>query len=66
MLRDVMAAILYRCPATNMHTHAWLADEATQSVLDQREFVSLQCVACRRIHLVNPKTGTVLKPDDDA
>jgi hypothetical protein len=45
---------MYRCPVVGMPTHAWL-DQIDPAASDH--FVTITCVACQRIHLINPKTG---------
>jgi hypothetical protein len=41
-----------------MHTHAWIADEI-QERADDHDYVTVGCLACRRVHLVHPRTGAV-------
>jgi hypothetical protein len=59
-----MAGIVYRCPTTEMHTHAWIADEVQQRS-GENEFVTVECIACRRVHLINPRTAIVLGARDE-
>ena len=63
MLSDYMAALLYRCPATGQNVQAWFADDASENGGEAYETVT--CVACRMIHLVNPKTGKTLGNDEE-
>jgi len=42
---------------------ARLADEPPAS--EGETFDAITCVACRRVHLVNPRTGKVLGADDE-
>jgi hypothetical protein len=51
-----MVSILYRCPTTGMHTHAWIADEVQERASDN-DYLAVECVACRRAHLVHARTG---------
>ena len=57
-----MPAILYRCPHTASKN--WIAKEVTDADEDAYELVT--CLACGRVHLVNPKTEKVLGASDDA
>jgi hypothetical protein len=50
-----MATFIYRCPKTGFKVQGWLADETT----DASTFVSVNCLACNGIHLVNPATGAI-------
>jgi len=58
-----MTAFLYRCPNIGLKVQGWLADDATERADDGYEAVT--CVACTRVHLVNPKTGKVLGTNED-
>jgi hypothetical protein len=53
-----MPTFLYRCPNTGLRVQGWIADDPTKRAGDSFEAVS--CPACRRVHLVNPKSGKVL------
>jgi hypothetical protein len=55
-----MAPFLYRCPVTGLHVQGWIADDATA---DDDVFEAVPCLACQRMHFVNPKTGKM--PSDD-
>jgi hypothetical protein len=57
-----MTAFIFRCPATGLNVQGWSAEEFTRDKKDAYETVS--CLACRRIHLVNPATGMVLKVEE--
>jgi len=57
-----MAAFLYRCPVTRMTVQGWTADDPTEGDGDTYEAVT--CLACKRVHLVNPKTGEVIGADN--
>jgi hypothetical protein len=41
-----------------MHTQAWIADEIQERAEDN-EYVTVDCLACRRVHLIHPRTGSV-------
>ena len=58
-----MAPIIFRCPNTGLNVQSWIADECPADVIG--EFVSIQCTACRRTHLVSPMTGRTLGVDQD-
>lgn len=58
-----MPSFLYRCPNMSLNVQAWIADDPTEYADDSYEAVT--CLACRQVHLVNPKTGKVLGEDDD-
>jgi hypothetical protein len=52
-----MAPILFQCPNTRLKVQGWLAEEIPT---DNKVFLSMECIACRRVHLVNPATGKVM------
>ena len=59
-----MPAILYTCPVTSDRVSGWVvADPASRD----EHFEAVECIACRRMHLIDPKTGKTLdaerKPD---
>jgi len=56
----IMPAFLYRCPFTGINVQGWVADDPTASDDNRHELVT--CLACRQLHLVNPKTGKVIAP----
>jgi hypothetical protein len=58
-----MAAFLFRCPTTGFRVQGWVADNG--SAADGEAFESVECLACRGFHFVNPKTGKTLGFDDD-
>ena len=58
-----MVPITFRCPDMRLNVHGWIADYPTESEAESYEAVI--CTACKRTHLVNPKTGRVLGADDD-
>lgn len=47
---------LYRCPNTGRTVQGLTAEDTCEA---------LTCLACRRLHFVNPATGKVLGADDD-
>lgn len=56
-----MPTFVYRCPTTGLRVQGWIADDPT----DDEAFEAVTCLACTRVHLVNPKTGKVIGEDDD-
>ncbi len=57
-----MATFLYRCPNTGLQVQGYVAEDPTED--DAEAYESLKCLACTRMHLVNPKTGKVLGADE--
>ena len=57
-----MAPFLYRCPATGFNVQGWIADDPREG--DDATYVAVTCLACTRVHLVNPKTGEVIGTDE--
>ncbi len=57
-----MAAFLYQCPNTGLQVQGYAADDPTEGDFEAYELV--KCLACTRMHLVNPKTGKVLGADE--
>ncbi len=55
-----MPSFIYRCPNTGLRVHGFVADDATDDA-----FESVTCIACARVHLVNPATGKVLGINDE-
>lgn len=53
-----MPTFLYRCPVTGYRVQGFTADAPTEKGGDVYE--PLTCTVCRRIHLVDPRTGKVL------
>jgi hypothetical protein len=53
-----MLAVLFRCPNTGYHVQGWFAEDVSDNGEDT--YQSLTCLACRQVHLVNPKTGNVV------
>jgi len=52
-----MATVLYRCPNTGFRVQGYPAEEES---VDHDGHVPVTCLACKFVHLVNPKTGEVL------
>ena len=58
-----MPPVLYRCPSTGLNVQAWVADDPAD-VGDGDSYQPVTCLACTRLHLVNPTSGKVLGGDD--
>jgi hypothetical protein len=56
-----MPPFLYRCPLTGMNVQGWSADE----VDNDETYLTVTCLACQRVHLVNPATGKAMGSDDE-
>ena len=54
---DGMVTVLYRCPNTGFRVQGYPAEEES---VDHDGHVPVTCLACKFVHLVNPKTGEVL------
>ncbi len=54
---------VYRCPTMGLLVQGWSAEEVPDDDMDTYEAV--QCTACARLHLVNPRTGKVLSKSDE-
>jgi hypothetical protein len=57
-----LTAFTYRCPTTRMNVQGWTAEPISRDPA-RSTYVSTQCPACARIHLVDPASGTVLGDD---
>jgi len=57
-----MAGITFRCPNTGSYVDAWIEGEDSEA---DHSYEALTCVACQRVHLVNPKSGRVIGNDDE-
>ena len=53
---------LYRCPIIGFRVQGFVADNAAEK--NGYAYEALTCLVCKRIHLVDPKTGTVAGSDD--
>ena len=58
-----MATVVFRCPATGLKVQGLVADEMMSEAADY--YVSIECTACTRSHLVNPENGKVLGNDSE-
>jgi len=57
-----MAPFVYRCPNTGLRVQGFIAEDPLD---DGESYEAITCLACRRLHLVNPVTGRVLGEDDE-
>jgi len=55
-----MVSLIYRCPFTGSNVQGWVAED----VSSEEVFVTQECLACTRTHLVNPVTRRVLGATD--
>jgi hypothetical protein len=49
-----MVMFLFRCPATGYRLQGWVDDNPENDI---EAYQPVTCLACGRVHLVNPKTG---------
>jgi hypothetical protein len=56
------STFLYRCPNTGQMVQGVSTHEASAS---DDTYEAIMCIACRRLHFVNPTTGKVLGEEDD-
>jgi hypothetical protein len=54
-----MTTFLYRCPTTRLKVQGWIADDPTEPEDRAWTHVSIECLACRQTHLVDPSSGKV-------
>ena len=57
-----MATVLFFCPNTGDRVQGWFADDGSE---DSETYEAVTCLACRQVHMVNPKTGKVLGADEE-
>ena len=55
-----MPPFLFRCPNTGYRVQGFIAEEAT----GEDAYHAVECVVCKRVHLVNPRTGEVAGEDE--
>jgi len=55
-------AFVYRCPNTARNVQGFVAEELDDDV---ETYQAIECIACTRVHLVDPKTGKVLGGKND-
>jgi hypothetical protein len=54
---------VFRCPNTGLNVQGWVADDPSER--EPGSYEAVTCTACARVHLVDPKAGTVLGSDED-
>jgi hypothetical protein len=54
-----MGTFLHRCPTTGHNVQGYVPDNAAAPD-DDSVYEAVTCALCRRVHLVNPKTGDVV------
>jgi len=52
-----MATRVFLCPNTGDRVQGWFADNGSD---DSENYEAVTCLACRQVHMVNPRTGKVL------
>jgi hypothetical protein len=52
---------LYRCPNTGYRVQGFIVEETSE---DSESYHAITCIACQRVHLVNPTTGKVVGEDE--
>jgi hypothetical protein len=57
-----MPAFIYRCPITGFRVHGDAPEQPSQD--KGGHFEPVKCTACKRVHLINPKTGKLLGEQD--
>ena len=57
-----MAPFLYRCPITGQNVQNWVADVGDD---ERGGYQTTTCLACRLVHLVDPKTGKVFGAEEE-
>ena len=58
-----MATVLFLCPNTGDRVQGWFADDGSGD--SGETFEGVTCLACRQVHMVNPRTGKVLGADEE-
>jgi hypothetical protein len=58
-----MPPFLYCCPNTGYRVQGFTAEEVSDK--DADAVVTVTCIICNQVHLVNPVTGRVVGVDDE-
>ncbi len=53
-----MKPYVFRCPNTGLEVQGWAV--ATEPDDAREKFEAVECLACGRLHMVNPRTGKTL------
>jgi hypothetical protein len=56
-----MATFLYRCPDTGFRVQGYTPEQTSD---DDDAYEAVTCIACTRVHLVNPTTGKVMGEEE--
>jgi len=56
-----MATRVFLCPNTGDRVQGWFVDNGS----DSETYEVVACLACRQVHMVNPKTGKVFGADEE-
>jgi hypothetical protein len=59
-----MVTVIFRCPRLGLRVQGWFADNESEDS-EGVTYQSMTCLACRQMHLVNPRSGKVLGDDDE-
>lgn len=54
-----MVALVFRCPTTGQKVQGWIAHDGSSSGGNDT-YETVTCLACRKVHLINLKTGKTL------
>jgi hypothetical protein len=60
---STMATFLFTCPRIGIPVQGWFVDDGAENGGDTYEPVT--CLACRQVHMVNPRTGRILGADEE-
>jgi hypothetical protein len=58
-----MATCVFLCPQTGQRVQGWFADDGSENGGDT--YAGVNCLACKQVHMVNPKTRKVLGADEE-
>jgi hypothetical protein len=56
-------SFVFRCPTTGLNVQGYTELEDQSD--GYRRYEGVQCLACRRLHIVNPDTGRLLSEEID-
>jgi hypothetical protein len=57
------ATRVFLCPNTGQRVQGWFADDGSEN--GGETYQAVNCLACRQVHMINPKTGKVLGADEE-
>jgi hypothetical protein len=57
-----MPPFIYRCPTTGLSVQGLVPDDEESEGADGADstYESVKCIACGRMHFINPKTGKLM------